>query len=206
MENFFKVRAEKQEHIINAALAAFGRNGYKKASVADIAEAAGIAKGMVTYYFGSKKNLYLYLVELGQKIIMGKAKRLLDEGATDFFDKIRVATEIKVEAMKEYPALLQFYISLFNEQDADVAADVEQFIGEGLAIRNRFLMEEADFGKFREDISPALIVKFLDWAAKGLVSDLQMLEDAEKFDEFVEEFYKLLDLMKTIFYKEEGYA
>jgi len=64
MEEFFTLRAEKQNHIIDAALTVFGRNGYKKSSIADIAEKAHIAKGMVIYYFGSKKNLYLYCAEL----------------------------------------------------------------------------------------------------------------------------------------------
>ena len=203
MENFFKIRAEKQEHIINAAFTVFGRQGYKKASVADIAEAAGIAKGMVTYYFGSKKNLYLYLCELGQRKILEETKRHVHRDDMDFFDRIRLGTEIKVAMLREYPGLLQFYIGMFREQDKDVAEDIAEFVGEGMETRNRFLLAAADYDKFRENVHPDLVLKFLDWAAKGLVSDLQILENPETFDEFVQEFYGLLDMMKTVFYKEE---
>ena len=44
MENFLNLPEEKQNTILDAAFAAFGANGYKKASIADIAAAAGISK------------------------------------------------------------------------------------------------------------------------------------------------------------------
>ena len=203
MENFFKVRAEKQENLINAAFAVFGRQGYKKASVADIAETAGIAKGMVTYYFGSKKNLYLYLCELGQKTVMEKVEQYFDKNVTDFFDKMRMGTEIKVAVAKEYPALLQFLVSMYGERDKDVTAGIQELLNESTMMGQRILMEDTDFSKFREGIDPQMVAKFVHWAGNGLMVDLQLLENSDKFDEFVEEFYKLLDLMKTIFYKEE---
>jgi len=203
MENFFKIRAEKQEHIINSALTVFSRMGYKKASVADIALTAGIAKGMVTYYFGSKKNLYLYLCELTQKTVMNKINTHFDKSEKDFFKKVKMGTEIKAAILKEHPALLQFSVSMYYEKDKDVAEEIKELIGESIELGKELLMKDTDFSKFREDAEPYIIGKFIGWAGNGLVMDLQMEQDAEKFDEFVEEFYKLLDLMKTVFYKEE---
>ena len=203
MENFFKIRAEKQEHIINAAFAVFGRQGYKKASVADIADAAGIAKGMVTYYFGSKKNLYLYLAEFGQKVMIEKIARHFDMSVRDYFDKIKMGTEIKAAILKEHPALLQYFVSMYYEQDADVAMEIKTLIDESTLIANTVLMEDTDISKFKEGFEPETISKFIHWAGNGLVMDLQLEKDADKFDEFVQEFYKLLDLMKAVFYKED---
>jgi AcrR family transcriptional regulator len=202
VENFFKIRAERQEHIINAAFAVFGRQGYKKASVADIAEAAGIAKGMVTYYFGSKKNLYLYLAEFGHRILVDMVHRHFDRDVDDFFDKIRMGTEIKAAILKEHPALLQFFVSMYYEQDKDVAAEVKGLIDQGVSLGKRILMKDTDISKFREGFEPETIGKFIHWAGNGLVMDLQLEENSERFDEFVQEFYRLLDMMKIIFYKE----
>jgi len=202
MENFFKIRAEKQEHIINAAFAAFGRQGYKKASVADIADAAGIAKGMITYYFGSKKNLYLHLCEIGQKILMEKIEQHFNQNITDFFDKIRMGTEIKVAVIKECPSLLQFFVSMLAERDEDVVEDIKEIVDKNTMLGSQILMINTDFFKFREGIDPQIVGKFINWAGNGLMMDLQLLENADKFEEFAEEFYKLLDLMKIMFYKE----
>ena len=108
LEKFFKLRAEKQEHIINAALTVFGRNGYKKASIADIAGEAGIAKGMVTYYFGSKKNLYLYLSQLCGRLLIQEVGGGIKQDVSDFFDRIKTAADIKIGLMKKHPAIISF--------------------------------------------------------------------------------------------------
>ena len=203
MENFFKIRAEKQDHIINSALAVFGRMGYKKASVADIADMAGIAKGMVTYYFGSKKNLYLYLCELTQKTIMDKMNTHFDKNETDFFKKLEMGIEIKAAIIKERPALLQFSVSMYYEKDEEVAEEIKKIMIESAEAGKELLINDTDFSKFRDDAEPQMVGKFLEWAGNGLIMDLQIEQDSEKFDEFVKEFSKLLGLMKTVFYKEE---
>ena len=202
MENFFKIRAEKQEHIINAAFAVFGRQGYKKASVADIAEAAGIAKGMITYYFGSKKNLYLYLYEFGQKTIVEKILQHFRNDVTDFFEKVRMATEVKVAVAKEYPGLQQFFVSMISEKDKEVVADIQGLANESFQLGYSALMNNTDFSKFREDIDPQKIVRLVHWAGNGVLMDLQLRGNADKIDEYVQEYYDLLDMMRAMFYKE----
>lgn len=62
MEKFFAISEEKQTTIRNAALACFAKHGYEKASINDIASAAGISKASMFQYFGSKPALYEYLL------------------------------------------------------------------------------------------------------------------------------------------------
>ena len=54
MEKYFTLTEEKQATIRNAALSCFAKHGYEKASVNDIAVAAGISKASVFQYFGTK--------------------------------------------------------------------------------------------------------------------------------------------------------
>jgi AcrR family transcriptional regulator len=86
MEQFFKIRAEKQNHIVDSAFSVFGRQGYRKASLSDIARKAGITKSMITYYFGSKKTLYLYLVGVSKSLLIEAIKDNISSKATDFFE------------------------------------------------------------------------------------------------------------------------
>ena len=58
MEKFFALSNEKQDTIRNAALACFAKYGYEKASINDIAAAAGISKASVFQYFGNKQTGY----------------------------------------------------------------------------------------------------------------------------------------------------
>ena len=201
LDSFFSLRAEKQEHIINAALAVFGRNGYKKASIADIAGEAGIAKGMVMYYFGSKKNLYLYLAGLCRKLVLAEIGSGTDPGVTDFFDKIKMMTDMKVAMMKKHPAIFSFLASLYYETDREVADELKAFMAENMVSRGKIVLEGIDTSKFKDDADPKLLDRFFTWASEGMANDLLMNRTMEMVDGFVAEFYALLDLMKKYLYK-----
>ncbi|HET7425534.1 MAG TPA: TetR/AcrR family transcriptional regulator [Gemmatimonadales bacterium] len=48
----------RRADILDAAVLAFGRKGYKRATLADVAEHAGVCAGTVSHYFGSKARLF----------------------------------------------------------------------------------------------------------------------------------------------------
>ncbi|WP_433327161.1 TetR/AcrR family transcriptional regulator [Spirillospora sp. CA-294931] len=50
-------RPERERQILGLAIEEFGRRGYARASVADIASRAGISKPLIYGYFGSKDGL-----------------------------------------------------------------------------------------------------------------------------------------------------
>jgi AcrR family transcriptional regulator len=49
---------ERRSEILDAAVLAFGRNGYERATLAHVAEHAGVCPGTVSHYFGSKARLF----------------------------------------------------------------------------------------------------------------------------------------------------
>ncbi len=51
-------KEQRRTDILNAALKVFGKNGFDRATIAEIAELAGIGKGTVYEYFKSKKELF----------------------------------------------------------------------------------------------------------------------------------------------------
>lgn len=53
----------KREHILKAAAACFGADGYSNTDVNLVARAAGITKGTIYHYFGSKEDLFLATVD-----------------------------------------------------------------------------------------------------------------------------------------------
>ena len=53
-EKFFSLPIEKQEAIINAGYRVFSENSYKKSPMSEIADAAGISKSLLFYYFHNK--------------------------------------------------------------------------------------------------------------------------------------------------------
>jgi AcrR family transcriptional regulator len=55
-------RDVRRREILRAAARLFGERPYSEVSVNDIADAAGVAKGLMHHYFGSKRELYLEVV------------------------------------------------------------------------------------------------------------------------------------------------
>src|SRR5690606_33424180 len=53
---------ERRRQILDAARALLATRPYNEVSMADLAEAAGVARGLLHHYFGSKRDLYLAIV------------------------------------------------------------------------------------------------------------------------------------------------
>ncbi|WP_344861107.1 TetR/AcrR family transcriptional regulator [Amycolatopsis ultiminotia] len=53
---------ERKEQIYTCAARLFGERPYSEVSTSDIAAAAGVARGLINHYFGTKRLLYLEIV------------------------------------------------------------------------------------------------------------------------------------------------
>lgn len=73
------IRERNERQILEAAERVFARHGYRGASVQAIAEQAGLPKSNVLYYMGSKRQLYVTLLER----MMRRWNALLDEASVD---------------------------------------------------------------------------------------------------------------------------
>jgi len=200
MENFFKVRAEKQNHIINAAFTIFGRQGYRKASLGDIAQMAGITKGMITYYFGSKKTLYLYLMECGKLQIFDSVMSQISEN-TNFFDRLRITMDIQIAAIKEHPSVLSFLNSVYKETDPEVIEEIKRMTASEEQ-KYAFLSEGINLLQFKPEVDPQLICNFILLAAGGFAEEIYAGCYSEaKLDEVTNNFLNALNLMQETFTK-----
>lgn len=204
MEKFSSLPVEKQNIIIDAALVCFGTNGYKKASVSDIAIAAGVSKALVFHYFGTKKSLYLYLINLCTHIFMNEINEKFDNAVTDFFDRIKLAAGIEISVMKKHPAILSFLDSAYFENDDEVKSDIKAILAdsEGENLRNKVAFEGIDASKFKDDIDPKLVMKMLTLLTDGYLC--KMPKTGIDLDALCEEFDEYIDLFKRNFYKEKN--
>lgn len=205
MEKFLKLSAEKQTIITNAALKSFGTNGYKKSSISDIAMAAGISKAMIFHYFGTKKALYLYLMELCGNLLMTEMEEKFDNTVTDFFGRVLNVTHLKINMMRKHPQILSFLTSMYFEEDEAVKADIQVNLKKGEALRRKITVDSKDASKFKDGIDPQLVMKMFGWLSEGYINQLASkagLVNEAVFEEF-DEFGECIELFKNNFYKEE---
>ncbi len=91
---------EKRKQILEAAKDAFSRNGFHRTDVGEIADMAGLGKGTVYRYFGSKRGLFSSLVDWGLSLLREEISQ-----------KIKQAKKDPAEALK---AAIKAYISFFE--------------------------------------------------------------------------------------------
>lgn len=202
MEKFLSLPVEKQNKIIDGALKAFSTNGYKKASVSDIASAAGISKAMVFHYFGSKKTLYLYLIEFCGNLFMNEIDEKLDKTISDFFDRIKITTSIEISLMKRHPAIVSFLTSILFEKDENVKGDIKAVLAKGEDFRNKIAFDGMDISKFKDNIDVKLVMKMLTWIGEGYAAQLSNNAEVD-YNALSKEMDDCFDLLKNNFYKEE---
>ncbi|MCL2637281.1 MAG: TetR/AcrR family transcriptional regulator [Oscillospiraceae bacterium] len=203
LEHFLHLPSEKQHKIIDAALYSFGRNGYKKASVADIAKAAGISKPMVFHYFGSKKNLYMYLLDFCGSTLASGVMSKFDKSETDFFKAVRNASVIKTAVLKEYPDIMHFIESMYFETDPEVEQEIKKVIqrGKGNFDIGRFF-ENVDYSRFKDGVNPALVMKLLVYFSEGVIRENPQGQKLD-IESLMKQFDECLELFRKNFYKEE---
>lgn len=63
MEQNEKIREERKKQIQSAALRLFATKGLFATKIKDIAEAVGIAQGLIYHYYKSKEDIYVELIK-----------------------------------------------------------------------------------------------------------------------------------------------
>jgi AcrR family transcriptional regulator len=200
MEKFFSLPMEKQTIILDAALAVFGTNGYKKASISDISAAAGISKAMIFHYFGTKKELYMYLINYCGNLLTNEVSQKFDNRITDFFDRIMMASEIEMAVMKKHPAAGPFLKSVYFETNEEVKEDIKATMSWGEDFRSKIAFDGMDISRFKEGVDIRLVMRILMWMVDGFMNTSKEMDD---FDALTNEFFDCMKLMKNNFYKEE---
>jgi AcrR family transcriptional regulator len=172
------VTTENREKILQAAFRVLSRQGYENTSIKDIAEEAGVAQGLVHYYYKSKQLLVLAVLDfVCEKVELGLETG--EAGALAAFEQ----TKVMLRDSREVNAL---YVSLIGVglHDTAIGAGVRQYIRD-----ERDHVEDIArqvLGERELDQSPARGIAGVVWAAiLGIM--VQSLVDPEfKTDEAVD--------------------
>lgn len=202
-EKFFDLKKEKQDRMINAALKVFALNGYKHASTDDIVSEAGISKGLLFHYFGSKLGLYTFLHDYSVRFMKLELTTGVSSSADDYFE-IRKQTEFaKMQVLKNYPYMQQFLDRCASENVSEALMAIEK---QRSVIRDVYeaLKNQADRSRFLDNISFDKLDAMLDYTISGLMGAL-FDEDSFRPETLYEEAVSYLDMMKGISYKNQSY-
>lgn len=198
-EKFFDLKKEKQDRMINAALKVFASNGYKHASTDEIVTEAGISKGLLFHYFGSKLGLYTFLYDYSTRFMKLELTTGVLSSAHDYFEIRKQIEFAKMQVLRNYPYMQRFLESCTSEnvKEALMATERQRNV---LSDVYAVLKNQSDRSLFVPDISYDKLDAMLDYTISGLMST--HFRDASFQPEMLyEEVVSYLDMMKRIAYK-----
>ena len=149
---------KSREKILQAAFDVLSQQGYENTSIKDIAEHAGVAQGLVHYYFKSKQQLVLAVLEfVCDKVEFGTTG---EEGAVQAFEQTKAM--LRDPESRRANALYVQLMGVGLHDDA-IGAGVRDFI----AAERTHITELAGqvFKERDQDPSPARGIASVVWAA-----------------------------------------
>nr|WP_314462225.1 TetR/AcrR family transcriptional regulator [uncultured Clostridium sp.] len=201
MEKYRELSEEKQQPMIEAALKCFGKHGYKKASMSDIAKSSGVSKPMLFHYFGTKRDLYLYLSEYVRNVMVDAYKRNEIDVCSDLFERITAASRMKMGILVKYPHILKFIISMFEETDEEVIDITKKIMPEARRFSYDLVVKKEDAVKFKEGVDIDAVMRLMFLMAEGYAHE--MSDGRFDLEKITEELEKTIHMLKNNLYKED---
>ncbi|MBO6716899.1 MAG: TetR/AcrR family transcriptional regulator [Rhizobiaceae bacterium] len=96
-----RIQTEKRVRILDAALDVFSQHGFRGATIDQIAEAAGMSKPNLLYYFKSKEDIHTTLIQRLLETWLAPLRELDDIG--DPMTELRGYIRRKLEMARDYP-------------------------------------------------------------------------------------------------------
>jgi len=199
------VEDEKRQRILNAAMDEFTK-GYKAASTDAIVKQAGISKGLLFHYFGTKKELHLFLIEYALTAIVREYADIINMEQGDLLARIWQMSLLKRDLCNQYPNIFNFLTSAFysikNDPQNDFAVRLAALQQELYAA----LYEKIDENMLKEGLDKVMASNVIRWTLAGLSEQITsqrktFQEMNAEFDLYLEQTKQYLDLLRQMLYR-----
>ena len=152
---------DKRQKILDAAIREFAENGFEKASTNNIVKEAGIAKGLLFHYFGSKKGLYLYALDCSIDYQLDYFLRNLGELPSDLLDRLMTWGTLKVKMLSENPLMYKMGAATMQDVPEDVKPDVAARYTQVSERLMAIFLKGVDFSGLRKGVDPQKAMRFI---------------------------------------------
>ena len=153
----------KREEILTAALDVIARNGYRRTSVRELADAVGLSQAGLLHYFSSKEELFQEILRKRDEVDASALEGLREAPIEGFFAVIRHNSEV--------PGLVQLYAQVSTEA-GDPEHPAHEFFVERYrqfrAMFSQLIRDEQAAGRVDPDLDAERIANLFLAAADGL--------------------------------------
>ena len=174
------VETERRQQILGTAMVCFARKGYHLTTMDDIAAELPFSKGLLYYYFKTKRDLFLAILEdWVSKVTM--AWEMMPSPDDDATTQLRKCLEYGVQLLTLDTELARVEFEFYSElsHDAAVSEAIQTLFAEFRAQFKAILDEGIASGEFRP-LNTEVLAAVLFGAYEGLA--MQAIVDPDAFD------------------------
>jgi AcrR family transcriptional regulator len=147
--------AARRSQLIEVAIQRFAANGYHNTSMEEIADAAGVTKPVLYQHFGSKRALYLELLEtVGRRFVEELTARVSAE--TRPYRQVLVGLETYFEFVCDHTDAFHLVFESGARQDDEFADAFRNFENMAASTVARFIVADID-QEHREMLAYAIV-------------------------------------------------
>lgn len=183
-ERFEKIPAAEQQQILQAAFEEFADKGYRQASTNLIVKTAGIPKGTLFYFFGSKKNLFLYLIDIAIDNYVSFVNDDKSVIPNELFERLMHREQVKLRFAAAYPLQFRFFSKVFLDIPDAIKEEMTDRFKAYSAASAEDLSAGIDHSRFRDGIDEAQAIQMIHLLLEGIFARYAPLMKAAKGGEF----------------------
>ena len=209
IEKFMKLEADKQSRIINAAMKEF-RYGYKKATTDIIVKDAGISKGLLFHYFGTKEQLYVYLIRLASDLSRKVFSEIMNCGSRDILESFWQVATLKKDMANQHPFLFDFVNGMYIHKSDFPSEEATSLFEEKQQAALDEMCKQCDVSLFRDDIDYKKAFVIINVTMDAVINDenIEIISagdrERERYEGFLEDLKGYLDIFRLCFYKKQN--
>lgn len=199
-----------RENIINVCMEEFAVHGFKNASTNSIVKALGIPKGSIFYWFGSKDQLYLFLVDICVKRFVEKLASVTQQWPNEILTRLRIIIETSFDFLENNPNHFKLFMSFMDGEVRHLLGPyLLEHWNEGVNIWGNWYqgVDTSDFRVAQEEVQQLLM-----WMIAGI--KVEMYSVVNRLDPVASSriiFMGKLDMMihlqaRAIYYHPEKYG
>lgn len=200
LNKFHSLAEEKKKKILDAAQREFSESGFDRASTNRITAEAGISKGSLFYYFGSKENLYMYLIKICNSRLFRRLEPLLDHMPSDLIQRLKAIAESYLDLYIEEPRAFRFLMTLTDPGNKHLAERYMLEMNDENQKRLALLFTGIDMSRL--SIGMEEMMKVITWTMTGMKEELLSRSAGDWTpDEFKKDFMKEYALLLKVLQK-----
>lgn len=179
--------------ILDSARDLFGRYGYKKTTMEDIAQVLGKGKSSLYYYFKNKEEIFMAVISWEGDILFSKLRNIVNSTDTPEV-KMRNYVTVRMENIR---ILQNYHVALRSDVGGgfDFLEQIKtQFDNEEIELIKTMMIEGLNKNQFQLK-DPEMAAVAIAIALKGLETPLFRSMNLNNFDEFRVQIDNILNIL-----------